>query len=531
MKSKTEILFELNELASSVDFLEVLLIISNTHLNCPADELATRDLKSVLNENEVTFLFGIWMKNMTKKQQGFSNKDKVAKQVHTLMDDFHLTFLPSFPKIDSKLSYHELSVMNPDMIKETIFYSGTGAYDYQMVKFLEVKYKNDEKWIKENKGFSIEQAGKLYNFIKTALTVKLNTKEFKNLTDLYSIDFNNYVFNKHPEFKTILDLFSFNLNETLNQDFKDVGDLNQFKFRPVIKTDTKYIIPLPYLLSEALYDSPFFWMITDKEYKSIALKNRGDIAENIVKSILEKKINSSNIFIEVDVKPVKSKTITDIDICVVKDDKMLIIQVKSKRLTQLSKQGNIEEFQKDFKLAIQDANKQATEPITYILQNACTLKSKITGESVDCSKIKEIQTMCVVLDSYPSITTHTRMFFHDTELTPIAVSIFDLELIVDYIDGFDMLYDYVQKRAKHSKYFIADNELCFFSHYLKRDLFKHPNSDMMMLDNDFAQRFDYDYYYPLMRKYQEEFPKLIKDIGRNDYCFCGSGKKFKKCCG
>lgn len=530
MRTRNEILIELSELASSVDFLEVLMRLTNSHLNCYVDELATKDLKSVLNENEVTFLFGVWMKNMKKKQQGFSDKDKVAKHVHSLMDELHYTFLPDFSEFDPK-SYSELAISNPEVIMETIFYSGTGAYDYQMIKFLEKKYKNDAIWLKENRNFLIEQAGILYNFIKMALTVKLNTKEFENITDLYSFNFNNYVFKKHPEFKKVLDQFSFNLNETLNQDFNDVGDLNQFKFRPVIKTETKYIIPLPYLLSEALYDSPFFWMITDKDYKVKAVKNRGDAAEEIVKSILEKKINSSDIFVEVDVKTFKSRTITDIDVCVIQNDKMLIIQVKSKRLTQLSKQGNIEQFQKDFKLAIQNANNQATEPIPYILQNKCKLKSKITGEYIDYSKIKEIQTMCVVLDSYPSITTHTRMFFHEAELTPIAVSIFDLELIIDYVDGFEMLFDYVRKRAKFSKYFIADNELCFFSYYLKRDLFRQPNSDMMMLDNDFAQRFDYDYYIPLMKKYHKEFILLIKDIGRNDYCFCGTGKKFKKCCG
>ena len=45
MKSKTEILFEKNELASSVDFINDLIIICNTHLNCADDELATKDLK------------------------------------------------------------------------------------------------------------------------------------------------------------------------------------------------------------------------------------------------------------------------------------------------------------------------------------------------------------------------------------------------------------------------------------------------------------------------------------------------------
>jgi len=530
MRNRNEILIELNELASSIDFLEVLLNISNIHLNCPADELATRDIRNVLNENEVTFLFGLWMKNMGKKQQGFSDKQKVVKHVHNLMDEFHRTFLSVFPKFNSTLSYHEQAVQNPEMIKETIFYSGTGAYDYQMIRFLEKKYKKDEDWLKKSKNFSLDQASKLFNYIKTTLTIKLNTKKFKNITDLYSLDYNNFVFKKYPDFETILDLFSFTTDDILNQKFNDIGDLNQFKFCPVIKTETNYIIPIPYLLAESIYESPFYWMLSDNEYKDIALKNRGNVAEGIVKSILERKIDSSNIFLDVDVKKVKAKTITDLDVCVVKDNKMLIIQVKSKRLTQLSKKGDIEQFQKDFKLAIQDANKQATEPIPFILQKSCNLKSKISGKTIDCSKIDEIQTLCVVLDSYPSITIHTRMFFHDTELTPIAISIFDLELIIDYIDSFEMLFDYVQKRAKYSKYFIADNELCFFSHYLKSGLIKQSNSDMMVLDTDFAQRFDFDYYFPLMRKYQEDFPSLIKDIGRNDYCFCGSGKKYKNCC-
>ena len=124
MKNREEILFELNALSSSRDFLDVLLIICNSHLNCPAEELATRNLRNVLNESEVTFLFGLWMKNKCLNNAGFIDKQIVAVRVHQLMDEFHLTFLPNLPTFDSSLTYHEQARKNPELIKETIFYSG-----------------------------------------------------------------------------------------------------------------------------------------------------------------------------------------------------------------------------------------------------------------------------------------------------------------------------------------------------------------------------------------------------------------------
>ena len=531
MRSKNEILFELNELSSSRDFLEVLLILCNTNLNCTADKIATRNLRNILNENEITFLFGIWLKNRNKNKTGFIDKLEVANRVHQLMDDFHSTFLSGLSLLKSDLTFHEQARNNPEIVKETIFYSGTGAYDYQMMQFLEAKYKFDETWLRKNKKFLFKEVIDLFVYIKSTLTYKLNSKKYGNkLVELYCLNRNNYVFKKNPHFLIILDLFSFEPDETINENFSDVGDLNFFKFKPVIKTASKYIIPLPYLLSEAIYESPFYWMLEDKEYKSLALKNRGDSAERIVKSILDRKIKDGKTYLEVDVKEVKAETVTDLDVCIVNGNKMLIFQVKSKRLTQLSKKGNIEQFQKDFKQAIQDAHNQATKPIPLILSNSCSLKSSISGEIIDCTQIDEIYSICVVLDNYPAVTTHTRMFFHDEETTPVTMSIFDLDLIINYIDDFDMLFDYIKKRVKFSKYFIAESELCFFSNYLKNDLFETPNSDMMMLDINFAQRFDFDFYYPLMKKYESKYPDFIKEIGRNDFCFCGSGIKFKKCC-
>ncbi|ADQ79258.1 NERD domain protein [Paludibacter propionicigenes WB4] len=531
MKNREEILIELNRLSSSRDFLEILLILSNTHLNCTANKLATRDVKSILNENEIVFLFGLWAKNKNKNTEGFVDKQEISKRVHELMNEYHQTYIPDISIFNTTKTFNEIARNNPDMIKESIFYSGTGAYDYQLITFLDDKYNLDKEWLKQNKGFIIKEAQKLFIYIKSTFIYKLNSKKFNdNVIELYTIRKDNYIFKKNPSFIFLLNLLSFKMDESLNEEFNDIGDLNHFKFRPVINTDSKFIIPLPNLLSESIYDGPFYWMNDDEKYLSTAAKNRGKSAENIVKSILERKIPNENIFLEVNVNVTKNETLTDLDVCVINGNKMLIFQVKSKRLTQLSKKGDIEGFHKDFKLAIQDANDQATKPIELIISNSCKLKSMLSGENIDCEKIDEIHTACIVLDSYPAITTHTRMFFFDEEKTPVTMSIFDLELLIEYIKDFDMLFDYIKKREEFSKYFIAETELSFFSKYIKSGLIKSSNADIEILDNDFAQRFDYDYYVPLTLKFQKEFSTYIKDIGRNDFCFCGSGKKYKKCC-
>ncbi len=532
MRDEKDIIAELNEYSSLVNFLNVLIYLTEKNLNCSVNDLSNRNFRDLLNENELAFLFGLWMKNRHKKNPSKGNTRTIADKVHCLMDEYHLTFLKYFPKPGKFKDFHVKFRTNPESVKETIFYGPTGAYDYQFLNFLETKYSKDKLWLIENKNFNPKDAKSLYINLKSIFNYKLNAKKIgENHIELYSFKFNNFLFQRNPNFVKILDSFSSYETEILNQDFNDIGDLNQFKIKPVIKTKDSYIIPLPYLLSEAIYDSPFYWMIDDEKYRSKALKNRGDIAEYIVKEILSRKIETKFIFSGVEVKKVKTKTLTDLDVCIVKDNKMLIFQVKSKRLSQLSKNGDINSFQKDFKLAVQDAHKQATLPYDLILNNECYFQLKENRQKIEFGKIDEIYSACVVLDSYPSITTHTRLFFHDEkDITPITMSIFDLEILVKYLESFEKLFDYLKKRTINSKYLIANRELDYLSAYLKNLLNRKANSDVISFDPSFAQFFDSDYYYPLMRKYENKFPEQIKDIGRNDFCFCGSGVKFKKCC-
>jgi carbamoylphosphate synthase large subunit len=54
----------------------------------------------------------------------------------------------------------------------------------------------------------------------------------------------------------------------------------------------------------------------------------------------------------------KKEQITDIDILAIAGNKAVIIQAKSKKLTQLSKTGNVTQIKEDFREAVQKAYDQ-----------------------------------------------------------------------------------------------------------------------------------------------------------------------------
>lgn len=527
MTDREKIIEKLQKISSGEPHFNTLIEICDRNLNSTIEGLKTRNFKTLLNENEITYLFGLWLKNRHKTND-YKDVNSVSI-IEKLMEEFHYTYLNYFPTPGKSENFGREFLKSPEAIEETIFYSGTGAYDYQYVKFISAKYKKDKSWLME-KNIDLKDLENLYIYLKGMLNYKVNRKKIKgNNVELYSFSFNNYVFKKNPGFIRLLDLLCFDETTILNQEFTNPGDLNYFKINPVYKTNGKYIIPMAYCLAEALYDSPFYWMNEDLNYKSIALKNRGDSAEEIVYSMLSK-MNIGTIYNEIEIKATKSKTITDIDVCVVNDEKMLLFQIKAKRLTQLSKKGNAKQFEVDFKAAVTDAFEQSKLAEESIVSNKFKFISKSDQKEIDFSNIKEVYSICIVLDSYPAITAHTRLSFSYLSRVPIAMSIFDLEIITSYLKSFDDLFDYFKKRTHLSSYLVATSELSFISHYLKNNIYKLNDSDMLYLDADFAQYFDHDYYLPLMKSFEHRLPNFVKGITNNDYCFCGSGVKFKRCC-
>ena len=49
-------------------------------------------------------------------------------------------------------------------------------------------------------------------------------------------------------------------------------------------------------------------------------------------------------------------------------------------------------------------------------------------------------------------------------------------------------------------------------------------------DEEFEKSDDYIICQYIIQKREENYMNSHVDIGRNDLCYCGSGKKYKKCC-
>ena len=49
-------------------------------------------------------------------------------------------------------------------------------------------------------------------------------------------------------------------------------------------------------------------------------------------------------------------------------------------------------------------------------------------------------------------------------------------------------------------------------------------------DEEFENSDDYKVCQYIMQKREDDYIGTKIDIGRNDLCYCGSGKKYKKCC-
>lgn len=535
MREFNQIFNDLEEISKSTNFLEIVTYLSHINLNSSVENINKRDFSILLNENEITLLFGLWLKNYSKSNS-FTVQDIITEgnRVHSLMNELHSTFLKDFniTKAKNLEDYHKIQRANPNILKEIIFYSGTGAYDFQYMDYFEKKYELDENWIKSKYGIELSDIVNLYTHIKIGFNIKLNKKNYtaENILDLYTLHSNSYLFEINDKFEKILDLFCCNISHNNhNILFKDIGDLNEFRIRPIIKRENKYIIPLPSLLATALYENFFYWMLEDKNYEKKALSNRGKVAEKIVFDLLNEKFEKNNIYKNILVKENREITITDLDILLQKGEKLVIFQVKSKKLTQLSKQGDVKKYEKDFDQAISQAYDQAKKPYYYLYNQKCKLL-KDDGTEVKIERPSIIHSLCIVLDSFPSLNSHIRLFYAVNKDAPIALSIFDLDIIVKYLNTFDKLLNYLEIRNQMMGKLVSEEEISLVQAYIAGNLKNNSDYDFFHFDNTFAQQFDKTFYLPLIKKYYHKFSQLNSNIKSSNFCFCGTGNLFGDCC-
>ena len=318
---------------------------------------------------------------------------------------------------------------------------------------------------------------------------------FKKLIALFVIEKSD--FNSEFNVEAFLNNFSITPENGLNKEFKTVGNYNLINSHPIIRIDSsRYFVPITFLLFESIYESPFYWMYHDDAYRKEAAKNRGSAGEEIAYNFLSNVFGLHRTFRSIKIVSKKGHDDTDIDVLCILGSKVLCVQVKSKKLTELARRGDDEALKRDFQGAVQDAYEQGLIARKRILEKGAKFVNK-DGDEIKLSEdIDEVYLMGVTTENYPSLThqAHVMLDKKDSDPFPIVLTIFDLEIIAHYLpDPYDFLY-YIKQRIALMDHFIAEEEIVFLGYHLEKKLWKTPNVNLVSLDQSFAQLIDRNYY-------------------------------------
>ena len=187
-----------------------------------------------------------------------------------------------------------------------------------------------------------------------------------------------------------------------NNNFSSLHDFNIANASPLLRTrDDAYILFHIYSLVEALYEAPFYWMVADNAYNSIAGKHRGLFTEEFAAERLALVFGEDKVFSNIDIFESKSTKVGEIDVLVLFGNRAIVLQAKSKRLTLEAKSGNDGRIKSDFQLSIQDSCDQGYACAKLLGDVKYTLKDVHSREVAIPMALKEVYVLCVISDHLP----------------------------------------------------------------------------------------------------------------------------------
>jgi hypothetical protein len=391
-------------------------------------------------------------------------------------------------------------------LREPIFYSGEGAYDFQYRELALIKYAADSKWLQDNRGFEISEAIQVLSHLQVSISNAMMSQLQSLLTT-------------HPDKWTFLPALVVNINDlsnvsnfprekveriinefTLptgnkNNEFNALNDFNIAVACPFIRINhDEYIIFQLYSLYESIYESPFFWFLKDKLYLDTALGNRGSFTEQFCAKRLTDIFNPQRVFSNVTIRDKSGNDIAEIDILVLFGNRAIIFQTKSKRLTLASRKGNDNSLRDDFQKSIQDAYNQGLKCAALFDDTSVTF-FKSDGQILTLKHNVSIKyIVCAICDHYPALAFQARQFLKYTATenvpAPFIMDIFTLDAMAEMLDTPLYFLDYIDKRTRSFEKIAVTHEFTTLSYHLKQNLWLGEEYNMMYLHDDITADLD-----------------------------------------
>ena len=511
MRSEQTIFDDLAALCISKGFIHALAFICfRDNIVSIAGELTTDDMaksRSCLIRTEVTTLIGLMMSApidfFLPAPQALSD---YIKRSEVLLEELHQTMLhPATKHFGTRSAYF------PDadqftfgkFLREPIFYSGESAYPFQYRDLAPRKYHADSEWLLKNKAINLKVGRQVCQSIADILNQRLSETK-------------SCLRNNPVEERTMLPGFAFSCAEVasfINQPIEDVrafveaftlpqserntsfASLNSFNAAysyPFIRRGADEFVLLQYYgVTEAFYETPFYWMCADKSYAPTALRHRGDFTEAFAAERLSHVFGSSQVFQNVELIKSKGDTLGEIDVLVVFGNRAIILQAKSKKLTLEARKGNDRLLQEDFKKAVQDAVDQSFVCAELLVDPSVTLRSK-DGRTVPLVEpLRTIFPLTIVADHYPAMPFQARYLMKaqstDRIVPPLVTDVFALDTVTEMLASPLRLLSYLNFRARYSDRLMASHEHTLLSYHLKQNLWLKSDVDLMRIDDEVSR--------------------------------------------
>ena len=386
---------------------------------------------------------------------------------------------------------------------EPFFYVGTGAFDFQYLDLAGQKYCYDSDWLESNIGLSlplmVSAARKLQDLRERCFPSLLQAQTYADRCQAalatFSFSRNDLNLLSDSEFEGFIEKFAVTPGEVRHR-LDGVGSLNELEFRPIIRlSEDEFFMPVGFMLAKAIYESPFFWMITDNDYKDQVSNHRGRSTEEIANRLLSP-IFGDKVYRNVTVAEVQSKqTVHEIDVLALAGNRGVAIQAKSKRLTALSRQGDDEEIKRDFFQAVQEAYEQGLTSRQLLLTGEHVFLDR-EGNSLNIpNSLEDVYIACLTLDHFPALPYMTGGFLEKgvDDPYPVVMSILDLDILTAYLtDPLDFMH-YIHQRSRWSGRIHGSCEMSFLGWYLNRGLALPQEVSGVLLTESMAGLIDEDF--------------------------------------
>ncbi len=462
-----------------------------------ADASEKRWSTSKLNKNELMLLLGLAVQSQSDCTYTVQvGDDTFAARADQLLRELHDRVLADSGLIFNRAANKFIESPNSigPMAREAIYYGADSFYLHQFLKFSRLRYRDDVTWLLQNADLSIRPMIDISKFIVDRINQQMSgVREMRSEGHVFSHGelTNSLLISKadvRKKFGQKANAFFAKFATQVigaNAGFTDPFAINAVSIAPLIDLGEYLYVPNQYRLYETIYESPFYWMLADKAYANIAAEHRGTFLEQTATHIFRSVFGAENVYENVTIRQNAKDIAGEVDVLVAYGEFVLVVQAKSKRITQKARAGGTEALKSDFEGAIQAPYRQALECAEFIRAGAdCITKD---DKALTFNSLPRLFPVVVLSDPFPASTALSRMLLeHGEKIAPVIWDIGVLDCVARLLPTPIEMIFYLKSRSDAFDNVISDSEYNYLGFHIGSKLVLPADADMLMLERDFA---------------------------------------------